>query len=622
MVYSLAVCGIAGVLGLTDRPPDPAWGPLLLDALRHRGPDGHALFAEGRVLLAHTRLAIIDLGSGGDQPMRSADDRHVIVQNGEIYNYRDLAEKLTARGVTLRSRSDTEVLLERLARDGPRAFDDLRGMWAFALWDRERETLLLARDRLGKKPLLIARTPEFVAFASEATALLRLPFVRARLDRASLPSWLRFLYVPTPDTLIEGVKRLPPASWVELSAARPDAEPVRYWSPPAPDPAQRADREWFEAFDRELIESARLRTVSDVPIGVFLSGGLDSNVVLEALRRGGQSPIRTYTLGFAGESDERPLARLGAARWSDQHTELELKPDLAGEIDGVLAHFGDPLGDSAVVTTALLAREARQHVKVIVNGDGGDELFGGYPRYRFACRADRARDWPGALPLLRRAYGARPTAGESLASLARHDAGGAARALGSVCSSGELARLLVPGACPERAPAAPPWPGASGPGLLDATFAWDGGVYLPDDLLVKIDVASMAHGLENRSPLLDHRLFEHVARLVPARRAEPWRTKPLLRHYAANRLPAPLLHAPKRGFQLPLERWLRGPLSGWLESLAGNPQATAPLLHPGVVRDELAAFRERRGGDTVPYRLWALAVLEWWARHFSVELGS
>jgi len=616
------MCGIAGVLALTDRPPDPAWGPLLLEALRHRGPDGQSLFTEGRVLLAHTRLAIIDLGAGGAQPMRSADGRHVIVQNGEIYNYSERATALEQRGVSLRTRSDTEVLLESVARRGPDALAELRGMWAFALWDREREALLLARDRLGKKPLLIARTPEFVAFASEAAALLRLPFVRARLDRASLRDWLRLLYVPAPHTLLEGVKRLPSASWVTLSASQPDAAPVRYWTPPAPDPGQRADAAWFETFDRELLEAARLRTVSDVPIGVFLSGGLDSNLVLDSLRRSGQSPIRTFTLGFAGEEDERPLARLGAARSSDHHTELEISPEIAPEIEAVLGHFGDPLGDSAVVTAALLAREARPHVKVIVNGDGGDELFGGYPRYRFAARADLASRLPGGAGVLRALCRERPNALESLDALGGRDPGTAARALGSVFAGGELAALLAPEFAIGRAAEPPTWPGKHGPGLVDAMFAWDASVYLPDDLLVKIDVASMAHGLENRSPLLDHRLFEHVARLAPARRADLWRTKPLLRDYAAGRLPAELLRAPKRGFQLPLDRWLRGPLSGWLEGLAGDPQATAPLFRPGVVRAELVSFRDHRGGDTAPFRLWALAVLEWWARHFSVELGA
>jgi asparagine synthase (glutamine-hydrolysing) len=616
------MCGIAGVLALTDRPPDPAWGPLLLGALRHRGPDGQALFAEGRILLAHARLAIIDLGAGGDQPMHSADGRHVIVQNGEIYNYRELAPKLAERGVAMRTHSDTEVLLESVTRDGPAAFEPLRGMWAFALWDREREKLLLSRDRLGKKPLLIARTPEYVAFASEAAALLHLPFVRARLDRRSVADWLRLLYVPSPDTLLEGVKRLPPASWLELSPESPDGHPVRYWTPPPPDPARRADAAWFDAFDRQLVEAARLRTVSDVPIGVFLSGGLDSNLVLEALRRSGQSPIRTFTLGFEGEDDERPLARLGADRYADQHTELVLSQDLAPEIEAVLAHFGDPLGDSAVVTAALLARAARPHVKVIVNGDGGDELFGGYPRYRFAARADLAARWPAGLVGLDAMVRGRPTAEESIESLRASDPARAARALGSVFAEAELERVLAPRYFDGRDFTPPAWPGSRGPGLVDAMFAWDSGVYLPDDLLVKIDVASMAHGLENRSPLLDHKLFEHVARIPPARRADLRRTKPLLRHYAANRLPAPLLSAPKRGFQLPLERWLRGPLSGWLESLAGDPQATAPLFREGLVRAELAAFRERRGGDTVPYRLWALAVLEWWARHFAVELPA
>ncbi len=612
------MCGIGGVLALGDRPPDPAWGALLVGAMAHRGPDGSGIYADHRVVLAHRRLAIIDTGPGGAQPMTAANGRHVIVQNGEVYNYREVKPALERRGVGWRTGSDTEVLLEATALDGAAALEPLRGMWAFALYDREDGSLLLARDRLGKKPLLWVRTPEYFAFASEAAALLALPFVRARLDPEALRAYLTWLYVPAPRTLLEGVHKLPAGSWAQVSRERPAPEPVRYWRPPDPDPDARPDRAWQDGLDRELLEAARLRTVSDVPIGVFLSGGIDSNVVLEALHRGGHRPLRTFTLGFAGAADERPLAALGAQRFADDHVELVVTPEPA-DLAAALGRFGEPLGDSAVVTTWLIAREAAQHVKVIVNGDGGDELFGGYPRYPFARRADLLRRAGGALALLERRYGHHPNAAAALAALRASDPARAAALLGGLGPPGELDALLQP-AFRDAAWAAPPLPGATGPDLTAALFAWDTGVYLPDDLLVKVDVASMAHGLENRSPLLDHRLLEHVWRLPAARRVGPLRTKPLLRRHARGRIPAPLLAAPKRGFQLPIETWLRGPLRGWLGELLGEGAVVAPLFLRGAIARELACFDAGRAGVAAPYRLWAIAALEVWARAFDVTV--
>jgi asparagine synthase (glutamine-hydrolysing) len=494
-------------------------------------------------------------------------------------------------------------------------------MWAFALWDRDTQTLLLARDRLGKKPIVIARTPEYLAFASEAAALFRLPFVGRRLDRGALPHWLRFAWAPAPLTLVEGMSKLPPASRLEARAGAPVPEPVRWWAPGEPDPNARADAAWFERLDDELLEATRLRTVSDVPIGVFLSGGVDSNVVLSTLKRTGHRPIRTFTLGFEGLEDERARASLGATRFADDHVELIARADAAREIAEILPHFGDPIGDSAVVTSALIAREASQHVKVILNGDGGDELFGGYARYPLAARVARLRALPGGLALLRARYGSRANAGDALAHLAAGEVEEAGRALGALASHAEVDALLAPGpAAHALAPGA--FPGANGAGLTAALFAWDSGSYLPDDLLVKVDVAAMAFALENRSPLLDHRLFEHVGRLRARARTRVGETKPLLRRYARGRVPDEVLDAPKQGFQLPLEHWLRGPLKPWLDGLLAPPQATIRLWRAGAVESLLARFHSGAAGELAAYRLWALAALEFWARHFAIEIGG
>jgi asparagine synthase (glutamine-hydrolysing) len=622
------MCGIAGVYALTERPPDPAWGALLTRALRHRGPDGSGVYHDRRVLLAHTRLAIIDLSEGGRQPMASPDGRYQLVLNGEIYNHAELRPALETEGARFRSRSDTEVLLELLARRGSTGLDLARGMFAFAFYDQRDGTLLLGRDRLGKKPIVWARTDEYVAFASEVAALVTLPFVRATLDRSALPAYLRYLYVPAPATLLEGVSKLPPASLLRLTPGRAGGagvvgQPERYWALPAPDPDARADAAWWREFDVRLEEATRLRTVSDVPIGLFLSGGVDSNVVLERLHQIRHRPIRAFTVGFEGLPDERAVAAEGAARYADEHVVLPVRSGIAAEIPAILRHFGEPLGDSAIVTTYLVAREAAKHVKVILNGDGGDELFGGYPRYPFARRVDMARAIPGGLSLLRRIYRGRPERDEVWAALRRGDLDVAARALSS----------LLP-ASDEKGLAAEPWHAAPGHarteygvpripndrGLADAVAAWDAEAYLPDDLLVKVDLASMAHALENRAPLLDHRLWEHVTRLPAARRFHWRRTKPLLRRYARGRIPDSALRAPKRGFQLPLEAWLRGPLREWADDLLRSPEATGALYRDGATGRLLDAFHAGRAGELAPYRIWSLAVLELWAREFHVAM--
>ena len=613
------MCGIAGILSLTERPPDPEWGALLTRALHHRGPDGDGVFSDSRVLLAHTRLAIIDRSEGGRQPMTSRSGDHVLIVNGEIYNHAEIRPALEREGVALRSRSDTEVLLEALERWGPDALHRVKGMFALARYDRRKGTLLLARDRLGKKPLLTVRTPEWLAFASEAAALLRLPFVRARLDPESLLSYARHLYVPAPASMIQGMRKLPPASLLEANAGDPSPrEPRRYWSIPAQgnEPAG-SDGAMDRELDDLLVDATRLRTVSDVPIGVFLSGGIDSNTVLSALHETGHRPIRAFTVGFEGLPDERALASAGARRYADEHTVLDVRADVAEEVPRILRHFGEPLGDSAIVTTYLVAREASKHVTVILNGDGGDELFGGYARYPFARRLDLLSAFPGGLGLARSLYARRGYLDSFFEALSRREYARAARRLTSVTTTDQMAAMF--GNLVSRNGAGPD--GASGTGdLTSALFAWDTHAYLPDDLLVKVDLASMAHGLENRSPFLDHRFFEKVAPLPSSRRAHPFRTKPILRRLARRRVPEEILRAPKRGFQLPLDRWLRGPLAKWLDSLLLDPQATGLLYRPGALRAERDRFHAGTADPHAPYRLWGLATLELWAREFHVEI--
>jgi len=613
------MCGIAGVYALTGKPLDPAWGAQLTRALRHRGPDGEGVFCDERVLLAHTRLAIIDTSSLGAQPMTSGSGRHLITINGEIYNHETLRSELERSGVSFRGHSDTESLIEWLERHGVAGLDAVRGMFAFARYDRHTGDLLLARDRLGKRPLFVTRTPDYLAFASEVRALLTLPFVSRRWRADTAADYLRYLYVPSPRTALEGIDRLPPGCTMTVSGMRPGGrhEVQRYWRIPDSDPELRPDDAWWRVFDIELQEAVRLRTVSDVPIGVFLSGGIDSNLVLQTLQRIDHHPIRTFTIGFEGLPDERAFARSAAARSSDEHVELMVRPSVREDLEATLTCFGEPLGDSAVVTTWLIAREASRHVKVALNGDGGDELFGGYYRYPFACRADLASRVPAALSMLGwREPGRRSV----LEAVGRREFAAGARSLSAVTCEAHLEALLRPGVLQAARPAVGPRQASSG--LAESVFGWDAEVYLPDDLLIKADVGGMAHAVENRSPLLDHRIVEHVSRLPASRRVHPFRTKPLLRSFARGKVPDEILNAPKRGFQLPIESWLRGPLSAWLDDLTVGATVTAPLYRDGALAREMDAFRSGRGDALAPYRLWGIAALEFWARHYDIEIDA
>ena len=616
------MCGLAGILALTDRSPDPAWGPLLVRALAHRGPDGSGVTVTPRLVLAHTRLAIIDLSDAGKQPMESRDGRRLLALNGEIYNHASIRERLERDGAEFRSRSDTEVLLTALERRGIDSLEDVLGMFAFAHYDTGSGELLLARDRLGKKPLLYVRTPEWLAFASEVKALLALPFVRARVDAQALGAYARFLYVPAPATLVAGIRKLPAGSYLRVKPGTPETEPRSYWSlPSGMDRGEALHGDRLEkALDDLLLDATRLRTVSDVPIGVFLSGGIDSNAVLEALHRVGHRPIRAFTVGFEGLPDERPLARLGASRFADEHVELTIRPDVAAEVPRILSHFGEPLGDSAIVTTYLIAREAARHVKVILNGDGGDELFGGYARYPFARRLDMMGSVPGGRAISRRLYRDRAYLAPFFDALEERRYGEAARRLTSVLTPAQERDLWSRGIAESVV--------ANGHredpahDLASALFDWDQRAYLPDDLLVKVDLASMAHGLENRSPFLDHRFFELLDRLPSSERTHPLRTKPILRRLVKRRLPAEILSAPKRGFQLPLESWLRGPLAPWLDALLAKPEATGSLYRDGALRADLDRFHAGAADPLAPLRLWSFAVLELWAREHHVAMPA
>lgn len=624
------MCGIAGWVGKAPRELLPA----MLDLLRHRGPDDSGTWVDGDVALGMTRLAIIDLVTGR-QPMSDEGEGHWIVFNGEVYNFRALRADLEARGHRFRTRSDTEVILRAYAEYGEACVDRLRGMFALAIWDRARATLFLARDRLGKKPLYYWHEGGTFLFASEPKALLRHPAVSRALDWQALHHYLAFGYTPEARSIFAGVAKLPPAHTAELRAGRLTLR--RYWQLPQGGPPAAAApsiEETAERVRRELREAVRLRLESDVPLGVFLSGGVDSSAVVATMREVTSGRIATFSVGFGrafSSYDELPYARLVADRFSTDHHEEILEPKLADLLPTIVRHFDEPFADSSAIPTFVVAQATARRVKVALSGIGGDETFGGYPRYlgvRLAERCARLPAW------LRRGAGgvASKLVGDfgssrNLADRVRRFVAGAEapmpdRYIGWTRFFGDrdLARLATPAlrAClPPGADAAQRVAyAAHGHGdPMDGAFRIDLATYLPDDLLVMADRMSMANSLELRAPFCDHRIVEASLAISPSVKVPGHRLKGLLKTAFASVLPAAVLSHAKQGFMIPLGQWLRAELRPTMEALLSPEQVGARgLFEPAEVerleREHLAGTRNHAD------RLWTLMMAELWMREY------
>jgi asparagine synthase (glutamine-hydrolysing) len=621
------MCGIAGVVNLDGKPVDPRAVLDMRDSLAHRGPDGSGLHVDGPVGLGHRRLAIVDLNPRAAQPMSSEDGQLWLVFNGEIYNYVELRAELQRDGHRFRSESDTEVILHLYQQRGDDLLRCLRGMFAFALWDGRRHRLLAGRDRLGKKPLYFARTERMLAFASEVKALLRHPAIRAEPRWEAVHDYLALDYVPSPGTAFEGIERVPPAHCLVLENGQHSVR--RYWQA-AYVPKRYLSEVEAEAQLQGLIqESVKIRLRSDVPLGVHLSGGLDSSVV--AAVAAAQVPgIRTFSIGFEDpECDESPHARRVAAHIGSHHREFVMRPSLVEMLPRMAAHYDQPFADPAALATFYLCQHTREEVTVALNGDGGDEIFGGYARYR----GDRLRRVLRTLPApLRSARVWDPTAG-ILGALRPSLGAGARRAQAYAAESRavEYCRAMTrfqPDVLPElyggrlreRLRGRNAWATlneafarAEGQGLgpLDTLLSVDSKTYLPDCLLVKVDVASMAWSLEVRSPLLDHQLVEFAAALPESMKVKGTSVKYLLKRVAASLLPPEILARPKAGFVLPLARWFREELRTYVRTV---------LLDGSIVRedylraDRVAALIDEHqdGRQDHGRRLWTLLMLQLW----------
>lgn len=617
------MCGIAGIIDLKgSREINRAALKRMTDALAHRGPDGEGFFVDDGVGFGHRRLAIIDL-AGGVQPMKSASGGGVLAFNGEIYNYRELARAFAQQNVSLRTNSDSEVLVEGLHREGRAYIEKLRGMYAFAYWNRATRTLTLARDRFGEKPLYYCETPEgFLLFASEIGALRAAGL--ASFDHAAdaVADYFLYGYVPEPKSIYRQVRRLEPGTTLTAGPNRRTAL-HRYWRP-AFDPDGAMD---FRAAQGELLDllddAVEAQRVADVPLGAFLSGGVDSAAIVSSMAlKGGE--VRTCTIGFDDASaDEREAARRTATRYHTEHSEDVATLEVAGLIDRIAAIYGEPFADPSAIPTYLVCGAARRHVTVALSGDGGDEIFGGYRRYRMFAAEDRLRR---ALPAGLRAatFGAlgriypkldwapRPLRFKTtFQALGEDDVGAYARAVSASLPdralsmmSRDLSRALKD-YDPVNAIA-----GYTDDNLdpLSQAQMIDIHSWLPGRMLTKVDRAAMAHGLEVRAPFLDHRLAEWAFRLPPRFRASAASGKRVLKAALAGRVDREILNARKRGFSPPVAAWLRdkaGPLrrledsSLWRDSGALDEAAVTRM-----------AERHAAGASDYSQELWTVIMFD------------
>ena len=630
------MCGIAGVLlpqAMLPRAEIEARLWAMTRSVQHRGPDDQDVWTDGLAGLAQARLAIIDLSAAANQPISSADGSVWLTFNGEIYNFAEIRAELETLGYAFRSRGDAEVIANGWHAWGARVLDRMRGMFALALWDRRTRQLVLARDRLGKKPLYYAPTPQGLLFGSEIKALLAWPGVPRTPNLAAIDQYLSLQYVPAPQTAFTGIFRLPAAHYLVVSpdptGRWQDSELVRYWRLPEPT-AARVGRPSAE-LERELVahldEAVRLRLIADVPLGAFLSGGIDSASVVAAMARVGGGRIKTFTIGFGdARFDETRYARMVAERYGTEHEEFVVEPDAVTVLPRLVWHYGEPFADPSAIPTYYVAEMARRKVTVALHGDGGDEACLGYPRYRamrHLAQLDRLPQWsrlalarlltyapaglqrelklPQICDVLEASAGQAEQryAGTIVFFADRDKAAGYGEAMRGQLGHSALDLLA-------------PYFVAAGGLLAGANWA-DLHTYLPDDLMVKVDVASMAHGLETRSPLLDHVLLEWAATIPAAVKMAGGHSKALFKRAMRPYLPRTVLYRKKMGFGCPIDEWLRAELKPLAyDTLLSRSARERGLLRPDYVRQLLDEHCSgQRNHHT---RLWALLMLELWFR--------
>jgi asparagine synthase (glutamine-hydrolysing) len=631
------MCGIAGkVFADAGRQVDEELILRMCQAMVHRGPDDQGIRADGRVGMGMRRLKVIDLDTG-QQPMCNEDGTLWIVFNGEIYNYRQLRLDLQQRGHVLATASDTETILHLYEDYGDDCVRHLRGMFAFAIWDSKAERLFIARDQVGKKPLYYSEMAGSLAFASELGALVQDAAVDTEIDPCAVDEYLTYLFVPHPRTIYRGARKLPPGSRLVYQRGQVSVE--RYWTVHYGQPVARDLDSSVEQLDEILREAVRLRMLADVPVGAFLSGGLDSSLVVALMQQVSNRPVRTFAIGFEDSTfNETDHARTVADYLGTEHQEHIVRYDVRDLLPELVGHFGEPFADSSAIPTYHLSRMTRQQVTVALSGDGGDEIFGGYRRYQARHLAERYNQWPwwaGRGPL-EKLVDAMPEPdgyyGQSLRKKTKRFVEFAravrespqtswafflTRAEKEALYTEEFAAHIGCQACPPSMESY--WRDLEqSPGQ---EMLWlDLMTYLPDDILAKVDRMSMACSLEARSPLLDTELIEFAAALPVAHKLTGRSTKIVLRRLAQRYLPQEILDRPKQGFAIPLGGWLRDELKPWMEELLlGGGGELKRIVRLETL--ERMIGDHQRGRRDLSQQLWALMVLAVWLRGAG-ELGN
>jgi asparagine synthase (glutamine-hydrolysing) len=625
------MCGIVGMVNLDGRAADAALLGRMNDAIFHRGPDEDGVYLKEHVGLAMHRLAIIDL-EGGQQPISDEGGTAWIVYNGEVYNYREVKKELEARGHRFHTDCDTEVVLHAYLEYGEDCPKHLRGMFAFAVWDERRGELFVARDRVGKKPLLYARTATAFVFGSEFSALLRHPSVGREIDRAALDDYLTFMCVPAPQTAYRDIRKLEPGHSLTLTRDG-EVRTRRYWEPDFSKKVRLTEEEAGARALELLREAVRVRLMSEVPLGAFLSGGIDSSAVVALMAEESSGPVKTFSIGFEEQDfSELHHARRVAERVGAEHHEFVVRPDALEVLPTLVEHYGEPYADSSAIPTYYVARETRKHVTVALNGDGGDECFAGYERYAAMRLSERYRRLPGllregvirqALELLPISEQKRTRAGKvrrfvraaSLPPVERYLnwVGIVQREAKDELYTDEFRREV---GHRDAADWLRPWfARANGAGVVDASLLADTMTYLPNDLLVKVDIASMANSLEARSPFLDHHVIEFAASLPENLKLRGLTTKYILKKTLQKLLPSENLTRSKMGFGVPIGQWFRGQMQPFLrENLLSERAAGRGLFRPEAVRRMVELHT--RGERDYTHQLWTLLMLELWFQRF------
>lgn len=628
------MCGIVGSIGRGGVATDLAQAIL---KLAHRGPDDSGKWEEAGAQLGFVRLSIIDLSPAGHQPMVSPDGRYVIVFNGEIYNFSELRSELASHGETFSGNSDTEVLLRVFVRNGfERCLERLRGMFAFAIWDRAEKTLYAARDRLGVKPLVYSESPKGFLFASEIQGIFALdPELSRAPDYQAIDHYLTFQYIPAPMSGFASIRKLPPAHAMVVRDGR-IVRLFRYWDLDLEKRTRLGFRESCEALREQFLEATRVRLVADVPLGAFLSGGIDSGITVAAMSRLGASPLKTFSIGFEDEKfNELPFAREIARHLGTDHSEMLVHPNAVEVMPRMIDHLGEPLADNSVMPTYYVSEFARREVTVALTGDGGDEVFSGYRRFYQIRRIEALAKW-GLIP----AWSAlrRMTVHLEDTFRRRHRGFPASRAdeilsmkgigrykhLLAFVTDSEKSALIRP-ELSERIGASRTSDylsdhfGRGGGDTLNQYLYLDLTTYLPEDILFKVDVTSMANGLECRSPFLDHKLIEFAATLPGNyKMTMSGRHKHILKEAFADWLPDGFMNRPKKGFSVPLGRWLRSDLGPLVRETLSNRKTLGSWFR----QDRIDSYVEQHlsGSASHSSRLWPLLILALWIERFHVPI--